>query len=82
MFGHIKYDEKYMPELFLTLPELQNEQKCEFFYDFIDFYKKTLKSWFGHIKYDEKYMPELLLTLPELQHEQNNELLTICWFYI
>ena len=24
-FGHIKYDEKYMPELFLTLPELQNE---------------------------------------------------------
>ena len=25
-FGHIKYDEKYMPELFLTLPELQNEQ--------------------------------------------------------
>ncbi len=26
MFGHIKYDEKYMPELFLTLPELQNEQ--------------------------------------------------------
>ncbi len=29
-FGHIKYDEKYMPELFLTLPELQNEQDHEF----------------------------------------------------
>ena len=26
MFGHIKYDEKYMPELFKTLPELQNKQ--------------------------------------------------------
>ena len=24
MFGHIKYDEKYMPKLYLTLPELQN----------------------------------------------------------
>ena len=30
MFGHIKYDEKYMPELFLTLPELQNKQNNEF----------------------------------------------------
>ena len=25
-FYHIRYDEKYMPELFLTLPELQNKQ--------------------------------------------------------
>ena len=30
MFNHIKYDEKYMPELFLTLPELQSEQNNKF----------------------------------------------------
>ena len=30
MFGHIKYDEKYMPELFLTPPEFQNKQNQEF----------------------------------------------------
>ena len=30
MLGHIKYDEKYMPELFLTLPEVKNKQNNEF----------------------------------------------------
>ena len=25
-FSHIKYDEKYMPELYVTLPEHQNNQ--------------------------------------------------------
>ena len=30
MFDHIKYDEKYMPELFKTLPELQNNQHNKF----------------------------------------------------
>ena len=30
-FSYIKYDEKYMPELFLTLPELQNYKHVCFF---------------------------------------------------
>ena len=29
-FGNIQYDEKYMPELFKTLPELQNKQNNKF----------------------------------------------------
>ena len=30
IFDHIKYDERYMPELFKTLPELQNKQNNKF----------------------------------------------------
>ena len=36
MFSHIKYDDKYMPKLFLTLLELQHEHNYYFDYVFVD----------------------------------------------
>ena len=46
-FYHIKYDEQYMPEMFLTLPELQHKRIYQFlmilWWAFDDF-TKTLQN--------------------------------------